>query len=398
MRLFSRVVAVLALMSFASGVHGGVEIDEANITSIPLPSLGGWVLAPDGSTLIVSCPQSAEVVWIDTVAGKELRRVAVDFQPMALALRNEDLFATGKGSSMLYALDSGTGKLKKEIKVPGEKLAKLACHPTNGPLFATNDGFEVLSINPATEKITKTQAEGNFLATDPHDTNVLYTGTQKPMKDSLVFSRGPGNSVRVGVARSNRNSTVVKYQFKKEMKPVSVNENAAINASSLVVSPDGKKFAMVGAGGIQSESGKRTYAIAVFGSDDLTSQLGQVETGAYPTDIAFHPTLDLGAAEKRGGELTLFSTRSFAPLTTWQAPKGTSDAETHLLTFAAQGSKLIYYRPGPKTPGRSPKSARPKKGAEAASETLQAGLFLMPLVLDDDQKAKLEKTRPGVAK
>jgi len=171
------------------------------------------VLYPDGETLIVSSPETAELIAIDTSHDKEIKRVKVSFRPTALALRGPSLYAVGKGSSLLYVLDAQTGQAKKEIRVPGATLAQLACHPTSGPLFAAKDRYEILAVDTETGKVEKTEAEGNFLAVDLKG-EFLYTGTQKPMKDILVLSRGPRKSVRVGVAKTNVNSSVVKYSLK----------------------------------------------------------------------------------------------------------------------------------------------------------------------------------------
>ena len=293
---------LLVLSAVPALAQVDVKLDETNSTTLPLPAPGGWVLSPDGETLIVSSPKTAEIIYIDTSKEKEVKRVKVKFQPAALALRGSSLYAVAKGSSLLYVLDAQTGQSKKQVRVPGEKLAQLACHPTTGPLFATNDQFEVLAVNTETGKLEKTEAQGNFLAVAPKG-DFLYTGTQKPIKDVLVLSRGPRHSVKVGVAKTNINSTIVKYSLKAEkMEPVAMKGNAAINGRALAVSPDGQKIAMVGAGGMQGKDGKRVYAIAVFDTSDLETELGQVETGAYPANLSFHPVLDIGVAEKFGGD------------------------------------------------------------------------------------------------
>jgi hypothetical protein len=390
---------LVALSALTAAAQGNVPLDDANSATIPLPTVGGWVLAPDGETLIVSSPQTAEIIYINTSEDKEVKRVKVDFQPAALALRGPSLYAVGKGSSLLYVLDAETGKPRKEVRVPGSKLARLACNPSGGPLYATNESYEVVAIDPQAGKVAKTAAQGNFLALDPKG-GFLYTGTQKPMKDTLVLSRGPANSVRVGVARSNRNSAIVKYALKpKEMKPLAMNGNAGINGHALALSPDGKKIAMAAGGGMMGDDGKRTYAIAVFDAGDLETQLGQVETGAYPANINFHPALDLGAAEKSGGVLTLFNSKSFAPLKTLEAQgQGPTVPESDLLTFAGRGTKLAYYRAGSNTPVRSSSRSRARSGSTArpAAESDQQGrLYLIPLELTDEQKAELARAFPA---
>src|SRR5436305_2038127 len=155
MRVSTCALLMLGLLALPA-VAADETLDDSNSTSIALPTLGGWVLAPDGETLIVSAPQNAELIYIDTTEAKELKRVKVDFQPGALALRSPSLFAVGKGSSLLYVLNAETGKVKKEIRVPGSKLARLVAHPSNGMLYATNDQYEVVAINVESGRVSKT--------------------------------------------------------------------------------------------------------------------------------------------------------------------------------------------------------------------------------------------------
>ena len=127
-----------------------------------------------------------------------------------------------------------------------------------------------------------------------------------------------------------------------------MNPDAVVNGRELAVSPDGKKVAIVGGGGVQGENGKRVYAIPFYGSEDIDTQIGQVETGCgtQPTS-SFHPVLDLGAAERSNGELTLFNTRSLAPVKTIPAPPRSGiNTEAILLTCGGRGTKLVYYRAG----------------------------------------------------
>ena len=388
---------LLALSAMPALAQVDVKLDETNSTKLPLPAPGGWLLSPDGETLIVSSPKTAEIIYIDTSKEKEIKRVKVNFQPAALALRGSSLYAVAKGSSLLYVLDAQTGQSKEQIRVPGETLVQLACHPSAGPLFATNDQFEVLALKMGTSKLEKTEAQGNFLAVAPKG-DFLYTGTQKPIKEVLVLSRGQRNSVNVGVAKTNINSTIVKYSLKAEkMELVAMKGNAAINGRALAVSPDGQKIALVGAGGMQGKSGKRAYAIAVYDTSDLETQLGQVETGAYPSDVSFHPVLDIGVAEKFGGdrELLLFDARSFAVIKTMAfKTRGGAASEAGLLTFGGRGTKLIYYPPGSPAASRNSPGRVGSRARSGSGQDQQGQLYLIPLELTDDQKAELARAFP----
>src|SRR5262245_62228448 len=86
--------------------------DPIDGTMLPLPAPGGWVMMPDGVTLIVSQPEKGELVYFDTVAEQEAKRVEVDFKPGAMAVQGDTLYVGAKGASMVYALDAKTGKQK----------------------------------------------------------------------------------------------------------------------------------------------------------------------------------------------------------------------------------------------------------------------------------------------
>ena len=389
---------LFALATVPALAQVDVKLDETNSTKLPLPAPGGWVLSPDGETLIISSPKTAEIIYIDTTKEKEVKRVKVKFQPAALALRSSSLYAVAKGSSMLYVLDAQSGQSKEQIRVPGETLVQLACHPSIGPLFATNDQFEVFALKTGYSKLEKTEAQGNFLAVGPKG-DFLYTGTQKPIKEVLVLSRGPRNSVNVGVAKTNINSTIVKYSLKAEkMEPLAMKGNAAINGRALAVSADGQKIALAGGGGMQGKSGKHVYAVAVYDTGDLETQLGQVETGAYPSNVSFHPVLDIGVAEKSGGdrELVLFDASSFAVIKTMAfKTRGGAASETGLLAFGGRGTKLIYYPPGiPVAPRNSPGRAG-SRARSGAGQDQQGQLHFIPLELTEEQKAELAKAFPA---
>lgn len=392
---------LLALSAAPALAQEVVKIDKTNSSTLPLPVPGGWVLSPDGETLIVSSPKTAEIIYIDTTNEKEAKRVKVNFQPAALALRGSSLYAVARGSSLLYVLDAQTGKTSKQIRVPGAKLVQLRCHPSAGPIFATNDQYEVLALDEESGKFEKTEGQGNFLAVALKG-DFLYTGTQKPIRDTLVLSRGPRNSVRVGVAKLHVNSTLVKYAIKaKTLEPVAMKGNAAINGKALAVSPDGLKVAFVGAGGMQPQDGKRTYAIPIYDTSDLDTQLGQIETGAYPSDVHFHPVLDLGVAETYGADrnLFLFDAKSFTVIKNMGVKtRGGQTSEADLLTFGGRGTKLVYYPSGSnaaRDAGGKPGS-RGRSGSASGSGQDQLGLlYLIPLELSDDQKAELTKSYPA---
>jgi hypothetical protein len=404
MRLIVAVPLFLACLPHHAHAQDERPGEGTDSGTIALSTPGGWVMSADGETLIVSSPSKAELIFINTSEGTVTKKFKVDFQPGPLALHGTALCAIGKGSSLVYVLDPTTGKVRKTIKVPDSKPIRLACHPSKGPLFVSTDSYAVLTINAETGRVSSTPAQGNFLAVDPASGEYLYTGTQKPIQQMLVLRRGPGNSVRANVSRTNQNSFLAKYAIQsKGLKPLEMNPDAVVNGRELAVSPDGKRVAIVGGGGVQGDNGKRVYAIPFYDTADLDSQLGQVETGAYPTNVSFHAVLDLGVAEKSNGELILFNTRSLTTLKTIPPPprSGTS-TEAILLTFAGRGTKLAYYRNGTGSgtdvgrPARAPRARgrvkAPAPAPPAAADSKEQGqLSLIPLELTDEDRAELAK-------
>ena len=100
-RSFGFPILVAVLAGFPTAVAG-----PKPSATFKLPSVGGWVMTTDNIALIVSVPSKGELVYFDTVNDKEAKRVEVDFQPTALALQGQTLFAASKGSSEIYALNN----------------------------------------------------------------------------------------------------------------------------------------------------------------------------------------------------------------------------------------------------------------------------------------------------
>jgi Tol biopolymer transport system component len=357
----------------ASDASGGQD-------SFTLPGMPkGWVMTPDNVTLIVSIPYRAELIYIDTVAGKELKHVSLDFKPAELAVRGKDLIALQKGSSLLHVLDLQTGKHKKEVRVGNDFLEHVTCRTDGGPVFVSNSKKVVYAIKPETGVVVPTAAMGLFLAINPKGT-ILYTGTQNPIREHLVIRRS-GRNATISLAKSGLNATIAQYALRGgKATLMAINTNASINGSCLRLSPDGRRIALPGAGGFQSGD-RRTYGIAVWDALKPETLLGQVEMGgAYPKDIAFHPVLKLGVGRRNTDIVQVFNSKSFAEVKTFTVPSRPGALVPQLLTFGGKGTKVLVVVP---PPGRG----RPGLDEEKA----ETRLHLLPLELNDDDRAALEK-------
>lgn len=307
-----------------------------------LAPVGGIVMAPDGRTMIVSVPSEGKLVYFDTVQEKEIRRVEVDFQPTLLAVQGKKLFATLKGSPKIFVLNLDTGEATGHITLPGEPLYSLGCHPKQGLLYAVNLAHEVLSIDVQELSHKKTQAKGQYLAVDPTEGKFVYTGIQKPIRDVLVIEEAAGGKVRISLAEANLRAVMLKYKVAgADLTLVAANDNAAINGRAMAVDKDGKHVAMAGGGGWRSKKDPRAnYSIAVFDAGNMATLVGQVETGPYPNNIAFHPLLNLGAAFNTK-EVVVFNSKSFVKKESF---KTTDDSFNHsgYLLFGGLGTKVIH--------------------------------------------------------
>ena len=347
-------------------------------TSLKVPPIAAGIVLPDGQTLVVSVPTKGTLIYIDTTADKEIKRVEVDFQPTLLAAQGKNLFVGAKGSGTIHVLEADSGKEVKTIKVPGEALIALACHPVKGLLYSVNSNDEVFAIDAETGEASKTGARGQLLVVDPAEAAFVCTGIQKPIKERLVI-RGR----TVSLEKANRRAIMAKYKVDgKNLIPEAANDNAAINGNSLAVSGDGKQVAMSGGGGWESKtSATRHYAITFFDTSDLTTQLGQVETGPYPRAVAFHPVLNLGAAYHNGvaNEILVFNSKSYITKDTIDAGKEGGMVGGSLLTFGGRGTKLIFAT-----------IPFPVPGAAAGKD--ESEIKFVPLKLTDAEKETLEKS------
>ena len=363
----------LALLFLLCAAAPAAAADPIEGTVVPFPAPDGWVVHPDGVTLITSAAATGELVFVDTVTEQE-RRVAVDFKPGALALQGNTLFAAAKGGAVVYALDAKTGAVKKTIPLAGaDAVAHLACHPAKGLVYASTTSLGVYAIDPAAGAATKTTATGSFLAVDPVNAAFLITGVQPPRdQEELVIKDLPGGRYKIFWDRWGTRAFVLKYAIAgKELKLASSQKNAAVNAYSLAVSPDGKKALLSSGGGwrppVEGGSGGG-YVCAAFDTDNLETMLGQAPAA---TNLAFHPVLNLGVLNQQGKDIQLFNPKSLVGGKTFAVAKG-ADARPLLVAFGGKGTKVILWN------GDNP--ANP-----------QEGLHFLPLELTAADRAELRR-------
>jgi hypothetical protein len=368
-RLKGSCVALALLCAGPALAHGQ--------DSFNLPSYGGAVITADTKTLIVSSPTSGNLVFIDLMAQKELKRVEMDFQPAALAIQGKKLFAATKGGAVVHVVDIESGKSVKEIRVPGEPVRQLACHPAKGLVYVSNTSLDVFAIDPETGMVARTKGKGGMLAMDAAEGKYLYAGIQKPIRDFVLAKPGPGKSVKISVARANRSAVLLKWAVSgADLSLEDGNDNAAVNVFSMAVSPDGKRVAMAGQGGWLARDGsRRLYGVAVYDTSDIKSLAGVTDTGMAARVVAFHPALNLGVTGRSGSdaEFCLFNGKSLIKKgKPFVLPKGHWPM---YVTFGGQGAKLVYIT--------SPNPGQP-----------EVAVTIVPLPLSEQDREILKKTYP----
>ncbi len=288
-------------------------------TKFELPAMGGFAVSSDGGKLIVSLTAKAELVYIDTVAGKEDKRVSVEFQPTQMAWGDKVLFVAQKGSGVVHVLDAATGKEigsgKGESPVRNLVVVKGVC-------FASTTNRQVFAID-AKGTATKTDAQGTFIATDSKG-DFVYT---------VIDGRATTDVTKYAV--KDTKLTAEKDIFRSLRASL-------INVQSVQITADGKAFGVVAGGGWADQERKKHYGIPLYSTEDMKSQLGELETGAYPCGFAVHPDEPFLFA-CNGKEGSVFKAASFVSVQKFAAPKEVPGASTpSVLTFVAKGKKLAW--------------------------------------------------------
>ncbi|HTU88810.1 MAG TPA: MJ0042-type zinc finger domain-containing protein [Gemmataceae bacterium] len=318
-----------------------VTLRTTTLISLPAPS--GAVMLPDNVTLVVSVAETANLIYFDTVAEREVKRVEVDFQPGELVVQGDTIFAAAKGTALVYALDAATGKTKKEHNLGGDGIVHLACHPRKGLIYASTTKFGVVSLEPVSGAVQKPKAIGQFLAVSP-DGRFLYTGVQPPNRDEIeIVSRSDG-SIRIFSDMWGPRAMLMKYAVDgPNLRFVAGQNNAAVNGWWMHLTPDGKRLMMAGGGGWRPPKEGGTgggYVTAVFSTDDLQSIVQRIPFSGLNT--IFHPVLNLGVANSYGMNVWLFNAKSLVKRASIEL-NNQREQRPLLLVFGARGRKLILW-------------------------------------------------------
>jgi hypothetical protein len=368
-----------------------VSADEERGKDPVFPGIGGWVVLPDGETLIVALPERAELAYVDTVAHKELKRVTLPFKPDHLAVQGDLLCVSVQGGSEIHILGAHDGTPKRQVRLPGSvedmvcqpgrKVAVLTTNPgtafgnrifgldaATGAIAVAGDlasGREELRANPQMVgpgrlyKVTLVPmaAGGRLLALSPTGEGALYTAYEASSGRHPETHMDSLRLAKFAVAgKFEINRVPPKWQGNLDARPfdnpralplgpfwalmrlgevlVAASGNGEVSARALHLSRDGRRVAVLSAGEVH-----------VFATDDVAARDGRVNC-PNTTDFAFHPGLDLLAAERDDGkEIVLFDAGSLVRSRAIELDRNEKlhPVAGHLLTFGARGTRLIYY-------------------------------------------------------
>ncbi len=329
-----RIATVLAAVAI---ILSGPSRASAQVN---LGAVGGFAVSPDNTTLVVSLPDKTELVYFDTVKGKESKRVSVEFAPDKLAWQGKTLFASQKSGGIVHILDAGTGK---EIgKATVRATAKSISVGLKGPAFVSNINNDIYAVD--TKGMSqKSSNRGMLVAADPQGKHVYYVYEGK-VRTSVYKDEVDGLSTR----RVGGKEGVVNP-----------------NLWGVYVSPDGKTVGVSAGGGFDEGSGKRHYAIPIYDTGDMQTMLGEIAPHAR---LAYHPVLPLAAAigAPFPDSYQIINTKTYANISKHEY--GKSDFST-ILAFVGKGRKVAV------------------GGSSGGSTTLR----FFDLTLTKDQEAMLDK-------
>ncbi len=94
----SKIWMRVGLVAFAATAF--VSRSNGQEATFNLTAMGGSAVSPDNSTLVVSLTSKAELVYFDTLAGKETKRVTVEFQPTQMVWGDKVIFVRRKDRAL----------------------------------------------------------------------------------------------------------------------------------------------------------------------------------------------------------------------------------------------------------------------------------------------------------
>lgn len=285
---------------------------------------GNALLVADGDTLKVIDHSGLAVVKSHTFTSRYRQWIERPEYYVALAAKSIDL------------IDKKSLAVIKSIDVDYAQLNSMAVHPTKKVTYvgvmkpSEKDHIAskpILEVNEETGAVKAlSDVYGMWLAVN-RDGSRLVTGLHQIYKDESGFN------LRDKFAHVD---LVTSYDITGD-RPLrnSINEQPGANGRRFVMSPDGKHVSYIAGGG----AGGYGYSIAALAVEDVSRESSRYQIEAYPTDLAYHPALNLVACTN-GKRVWIFNRKTGEPeQSRWDERTAFKDIER--IFFAPGGRRLM---------------------------------------------------------
>jgi YVTN family beta-propeller protein len=279
-----------------------------------------FVSHPTLPIVYASLPDQNAVAIIDTNT-LSATTVFVGSSPRGLTLSPDGsrLYVANSGSSFVGVLDTTTKTLLPPLQV--------ASNPSdvefgnNNRLFVLNGGIQQID---ATTGATAGPTIGS-----PYDV-WTYSGSMEisPDRNTLYYGQ-------YGLSPT----TLYKIDVSTTTPPPSTSITTGSNGQDVTLSHNGSFIA---------HPNGAPYQITLYRTSDLAA-LGTLNTGAYPREIAFSPDDLVAYAVHSSGQIDVFNTQTFLPLSPFPASGEASELsvdQTGRYLFASFGSVTRVYDTG----------------------------------------------------
>lgn len=247
-------------------------------------------------------------------------------------------------------LDKTTLAVKKSIPLKASEPHSLVLHPARPLCYvAANDPSKkgllyaskpVLAVNETTGGVkVLPDVWGSTLAVDPtghylfaavRDFGRRVTELDGPRPKDVVY---PEYLMDVLLCYDIRGAAPRRLAY---------NPSPGVNAQGVVVSPDGRLVAYVGAGW----SARFKYAVRTFEADNVAKDAVCYTAEAYPRELTFHPMVGL-VALTNGQKVWIFDQKTGKQLSDRLAPDKVLQGASHPM-FTPDGNRLLIAYQHPK--------------------------------------------------
>lgn len=297
--------------------------EKVNGDITKLADFGKHFLYPGNLSLIVSnsgkkilLSQSSSLKILDEEGRAVIK--TVDLEGEYINVSERDQYYLALATDHLDLLDKNTFKVIKTIGF-NECVAKdFAVHPSGQVCFvAVTDSTvdkdnvieknKILQINEMTGKVTYLESVFGTRVKISPDGKHLYTTVRHVFHDGYMID------FNIGVMLPNYGRIDALLQFRFEHQALvltGINLKPGENGREIVISQDGKSVAYISGAGYRSGlEGQNGYSIPAFNESDIKIANAAYHVGAYPTAIAFHPSLSL-VVGSNGKELKAFNRKT----------------------------------------------------------------------------------------